>query len=130
MRIGWFEIRYLIAAPVTLLLLVQYAVGYTIWRRVFDRQETWQAYLVLGPAALLFAAQNVLYNVIVASFIFWDWPREMTTSDRLRRYGGGGGHWGLDRMVSTLNYFDPGHIVPDPSGVWGSRTRPADEATP
>lgn len=46
----------------------------------------WQAKLIVYPTLGIFNVIEFIANVVVCTLIFIDLPREITVSDRLRRY--------------------------------------------
>lgn len=46
----------------------------------------WQAKLIVYPTTAVFSIIEILANCIVCTIIFLDLPKEITVSDRLRRY--------------------------------------------
>lgn len=108
---AFFELRYLIAAPITLIMLIQFAVLWWTFYRFFG-ERTKLVYVIYGIPATIYSIENFLYNTFVATFIFWDRPREFATSDRLRRYTYETPHevYGVSRMANAVNYWDPNHI--------------------
>jgi len=98
-----FEIRNLICAIPTLILLVQYIV--LAW--LDNRVPRWVLWTVFGPLTIPFAAQNAIYNRTVASWLFDDAAQEWFTTSRLKRMRGDPR---ADRFAAVLNYFDEGHV--------------------
>jgi len=96
-----FEWCYLIAAPVTLWLLLQFSF-YAMLDRFLPR---WLVVVL----ALPFIVQDVIYNLLIGSLLFWEWPREWLFTDRLKRHDRLGSY-GVDRFAVTLNALDPGHV--------------------
>ena len=72
----------------------------------------WQAKLLVYPTSVLFDIVEFIANVIVCTIIFLDWPREVTVSDRLRRYAVEPNKAGwrmllVDFVRPMLDPFDP-----------------------
>ena len=101
----------MIVAPITLFVLASYAAVMYPYNRVWGGVIRPTTYILL-PLALWLALVNTLYNAIVATFVFWDWPREWFTSDRMRRYvyDAPPAPYGTQRYVVSLNYWDKEHI--------------------
>jgi len=98
-----FEIRHMIAAPVTLFLLAWFAL-YAALNTFLPRK------LVVVLAFLTgFVLADVLYNLTVGSFLFWERPKEWLFTDRLKRLHDADVH-AVDRFVVVLNSLDEGHV--------------------
>lgn len=98
----WREIRYLIAAPAMLGLYVLYVVFY----RMRNHGGWWLAPIWL-PVGLVLAATNITFNLTIGTFLFWEPPRQLFFSDRIRA---------TDpafkvRFQRLLNPHDAGHIA-------------------
>ena len=104
-----FEARLMLAAPYVWATLLQFAVLVTLWRLMGRRYDLLTA-VTLGPFYLVFLVQNLTFNALVGSFIFWELPREIGFSTRLIRHKEEGGTYGSARIARILNFFDPGHI--------------------
>jgi len=94
-----FEIRYLIVAPISLVLLVQFIALQWLDKRV----PRWS----FAPLILVFAVQDVAFNLTLATWIFWQRPRELLLTTRLK---GMGADPRAARFALVLNYFDEGHV--------------------
>ena len=95
-----FEIRHLIAAPVTLALLLQFAALAWLMPRL-PRPVFW-------VIAVPFIIQDVLYQITVGTFLFWERPREFMFTTRLKRLDGIDPH--VERFKNVLNELDKGHV--------------------
>lgn len=98
----WYEIRYLLASPFLLALYVQYVMVY----RMRNSNYQWQLAVFWVPLGILFALQNILFNLLIGSLIFGERPRQLFFSDRIRAST-------PDRQLrykKLLNPHDPGHI--------------------
>lgn len=95
-----FEVLYLAVAPITLVLLAQFAV--LMWMHRNFRP----LYYVLG---MPFVVQNVFYNVTIGSLLFRELPREWLFTTRLKRWEVLGDPR-VDRFALALNRLDPGHV--------------------
>ena len=96
-----YEVRYLIAAPALLWLYWQYVVVY----QCMNRAPYLTAPLWL-PLGLAFALQNIAFNATVGSFLFWERPRQLYFSDRIRAAP----QERQTRYKRLLNAHDPEHI--------------------
>ena len=93
-----FEITYLIAAPVTLWMLVQFA--FLAWLKP-------RVPILFKPLAVIFVVQDVIYNAVFGSLFFAERPREWLFTDRLKRWSG---DWRVERFARVLNALDTGHV--------------------
>lgn len=93
-----FEVTYLVFAPVTLFMLVFFAL--VDWLR--DKHKV--AFWVVGVP---FAILDVIYNVVIGSLLFMEWPREWLFTTRLKRHVG---DWRVERFARVLNKIDAGHV--------------------
>ena len=71
-----FELRYLICAPATLALLVQFIILIWLEKRIKP------LYYVYG---IPFVIQDVIYNVVAGTLMFLEPPREWMFTTRLKR---------------------------------------------
>lgn len=99
-RVG-FEIRHLIAAPITLVMLVQFIILFRIKRYVPK-----PVFYVLG---IPFYIQDVIYNVVIGSFIFNERPQEWIFTDRIKRHVSDPDA-PAHRFALVLNRYDEGHV--------------------
>ena len=96
-----FEIRHLIAAPFTLLMLAQFIPLMWVEHRIPK-----PVFYVIG---LPFVLQDVIYNIVIGSFIFWERPQEWLFTDRLKRMANDR-PGPAARFAAVLNFFDEGHV--------------------
>lgn len=78
-------------------------------------QLPWQAKIMVYPTVALFDIVELIANVIVCTPIFFDLPREVTVSDRLRRYAADPTSAGKYRMT-LVNFVRPMLDPFDPDG--------------
>jgi hypothetical protein len=98
----WYEVRYLIAAPAMLALYSLYVAYYRIWN-----WAGWWLAPVSIPIGMTMAICNIAFNLTVGSFVFWERPKQIFFSDRIRSAP-------LERKVryqKLLNPHDLGHIA-------------------
>lgn len=95
-----FEIRHLMAAPVTLALLLQFAALAWLMPRM-PRPVFW-------VIAVPFIIQDVIYQITVGTFLFWERPREFMFTTRLKRLDGIDPN--VERFKNVLNELDKGHV--------------------
>lgn len=93
-----FEVTYLVFAPITLLMLVSFIL--VDWSR-----DNFKPLLLL--IGVPFAIMDILYNIVVGSLLFMEWPREWLFTTRLKRHIG---DWRVERFARVLNKVDPGHV--------------------
>jgi hypothetical protein len=67
-------------------LWVLYIAMMNIKRVTATKPLPWQAKLLVYPTMAVFEVIEFIANVIVLTVLFFDWPREIRVSDRLRRY--------------------------------------------
>lgn len=67
-------------------LWILYVAMMNIDRSMADKPLPWQAKLIVYPTVGVFNVVEFVANVLVCTLIFLDLPREITVSDRLRRY--------------------------------------------
>ena len=67
-------------------LWILYVAMMNIERSSMQNALPWQAKLMVYPTMLVFDIIEFIANVFVCTLIFLDIPRELTVSDRLRRY--------------------------------------------
>jgi hypothetical protein len=67
-------------------LWVLYIAMMNIKRVTLIKPVPWQAKLLVYPTMAVFEVVEFIANVIVLTVVFFDWPREIRVSDRLRRY--------------------------------------------
>ena len=96
-----FEIRHLVAAPATLWVLWQFIAIMWMMRNLPK--------VVVYPFGVAFLLQDAIYNMLAGSFIFWERPREILFTDRVKRHLVDS-DCPASRFAVVLNYFDPGHV--------------------
>lgn len=84
-------------------------------KRVSETEKLpWQAKILLYPTIVVFDIVEFIANVFVCTIIFWDWPKEITVSDRLRRYKIS--HEKYSWRVRLVNFIKPMLDPFDPAG--------------
>ncbi len=102
MNVRDFELRYLVCAPFTLALLVQFII--LIW---LEKNLTALYY----PFGVLFIIQDVAYNAVCGWIMFGEPPREWVFTTRLKKLDAAGQLEGCTiRFKQVLNDIDPGHV--------------------
>lgn len=100
----WFEIRHMIAAPITLCILAWFSL-YACLAAFLPRK------VVVGLAFLTgFILADILYNLTIGSFLFWEWPREWLFTSRIQRLHDADVS-ATQRFIVVLNTLEPGHVT-------------------
>ena len=93
----------MVAAPITLLVLAWFS--FYAWLNTFMPRQ-----VVVAIAFLTgFVFVDVLYNVTVGTFLFWERPRELLFTSRLQRLHDADVS-ATQRFVVVLNTLEPGHV--------------------
>ena len=100
MRFFLFEIRYFLVFVATMSLLLQFALLAWLQPRL--------PRVIFWPLALPFVVQDILYQLIIGTFLFWERPRELFFTTRLKRLDGTNPH--VQRFKDVLNELDEGHV--------------------
>ena len=86
-------------------------------KREREGRLSWKEKVVAYPLLGIGYPGDVVYNIFVATVVFWDWPQNATLSSRIDRYWKNPpwpeGHWRmrLTRWLGKkLNEIDPGHV--------------------
>lgn len=96
--------RHLIAGPVTFVLYALYAIGFTVYHNLSGwKANAWK--YIYGPPFLVL---DILYNIIVGSFIWWELPKETLYTSRLERKKEEG-HALAHHLCGYLNIYDEDH---------------------
>ena len=101
MRKLWFEFWYSVFGPLTAVLQLWFSF-YAILNTFLPR-----SFVVL--LAIPFIVYDILYNWVVASILFLEFPKETTLTRRIKRLHPMG-VYGTDRFKTVANLLDPGHI--------------------
>lgn len=67
-------------------LWILYVAMMNVQRAATNSALPWQAKMLVIPTTVVFDIIEFVANVVVCTLLFWDLPREITVSDRLRRY--------------------------------------------
>ena len=101
----WRIMRYLLVGPITFIIYALFAFGFWIFCKV---EDTWFDPVWSIVYGLPFLILDILYNVLIGSFIWWEFPKELLYTDRIKRWD--------DRsefakvMGEYMNIWDPGHV--------------------
>ena len=79
--------RHMLVGPLSFLLLLWFAIGYALK----DYFEPRGVPSILRSVAIVtivlpFAVADILYNVLVGTFLFWELPKELMFTSRLGRW--------------------------------------------
>lgn len=97
-----FELRYLVCAPFTLALLLQFII--LIWMEKKMKP-------LYYPFGIIFVIQDVAYNAVCGTIMFKERPREWLFTTRLKRLDAAGQLPDCTiRFKHVLNEIDPGHV--------------------
>lgn len=101
----WVIMRHLLVAPVTLVVYVLFAFGYTVyWKLEGSKlQPIWR-----GLYGAPFAVLNFFYNATIGTFIWWEFPQEGAFTMRLKRKKEEG-HPLAYVLCHYVNIYDPEH---------------------
>jgi len=97
----WFEIRYLSISLVMLWIYWQYAVTYLLMNNFYK-----STMIIWLPLGVVFALQNIVFNLTFGSYLFWEKPQQWFFSDRIRSAP----EARQRRFKKLLNGPDPDHI--------------------
>ena len=83
-KIGfWRMCAFLTLGPLILPVYMFYSFGYLLKRNGYD-EGWWRLFTV--PLVVLFSVVNALHNFTVCTILFMEFPRELTTTARLKRH--------------------------------------------
>ena len=111
-----FQARYVVALFLGGAVLLAYFAIHAIVAWKVPRKAVVAAAVVDGLVAL-----DVAFNLIVGTFLFWEWPRlsiwgwraiarsEWMLTTRLKRLDREGAY-GVEQIKVMLNALDPGHV--------------------
>lgn len=102
-RYTYFEFwdKFPLIAAWTWIMLVQFI--FYAWVKRKTNMKTAVALATIGT----FVFQDILYNAIVGTILFREWPREWFFTTRLKRYAN---QPEAQRFKAVLNELDPGHV--------------------
>ena len=78
----WRMCAFLLLGPLILPVYTIYSFGYLLKRNGYD-QGIWRVFTV--PLVIFFSVLNALHNITVCTIVFTEFPRELTTTARLKR---------------------------------------------
>lgn len=92
------------------LLWVLFLATMAVWRAELENKLSKPVYYFAIPAVLVGWLLDTFLNWVVLSLIFWEWPKEHTVSERLRRINESGRGWKrsfAQAFEPLLDPFDP-----------------------
>lgn len=104
----WIFFRFLMVAPFTLVALGAFALYFGVRNAGYFLNGPGK-YAWAATAGVLTACTNILFNWFVATFIFWELPRTVFTTDRLDALRKRGSVL-AEQLAQRINAFDPGHF--------------------
>ena len=85
--LSWISISTVLIFLLSLWWLwILYIAMMNVKRALMQGDIPWQAKMLVVPTKWIFDVVEFFCNVVVCTVIFVDWPKEITVSDRLRRY--------------------------------------------
>ncbi len=105
----WAFFRFLLVGPLTLIALGCFALYFGV-RNAGHFQNGPGKYLWGATAGVLTAVTNVLWNWIVGTFVFWELPHTIFTTDRLDALRKRGNVL-AEHLAQRINAWDPNHFT-------------------
>lgn len=105
----WRIMRYLAVAPITFFVYVSYAFGFWMYNIVLGGENGGiKASIFKYLYGVPFLIIDVLYNFIIGTIIWFEIPKEMVYTDRIKRWSN---HSEFAKVLAEyLNIWDPDHI--------------------
>lgn len=107
----WAFFRFLLVGPLTFIALAAFALYFGV-RNAGYFQSGPGKYAWAATAGLLTATTNILWNWVCASFVFWELPNTVFTTDRLTDLRARGSVLAA-HLAERINAWDPGHFADD-----------------
>ena len=107
----WAFFRFLLVGPLTFIALACFAL-YFGPRNAGYFQKGLPQILWGATAGVLTATTNVLWNWFCGTFIFWEFPTTIFTTDRLDALRKRGSVLAA-HLAERINAWDPGHFSED-----------------
>jgi hypothetical protein len=104
----WAFFRFLLVGPLTFIALAAFAL-YFGPRNAGYFQSGPGKYIWAATAGLLTAVTNILWNWVCASFIWWEAPHTVFTTDRLDALRKRGSILAA-HLAERINAWDAGHF--------------------
>lgn len=101
-------LRFLLVGPLTFIALASFALYFGARNAGYFRNGL-PMVLWGATAGTLTAVTNVTFNWVVATFIFWELPRTVFTTDRLGDLRERGSRIAAF-LAEQINAWDPGHF--------------------
>ena len=105
----WRTCAFLLLGPLILPVYALYSFGYLLLRNGYDK-GVWG--VITMPLVFAFSVINALHNFTVCTILFTEFPREMTTTNRLKRHKKSDNPAKrelADMLGGFLNSQDPNH---------------------
>jgi hypothetical protein len=102
----------MLVGPISWFVLMCYAVLFGILRKMNYNGHFELKFIPIYPLAAAFILLDVLFNLIIGSFVFLERPREFLFTDRLKRHKAGpdGDYKEFAIYIcKIMNRYDPGH---------------------
>ena len=107
----WAFFRFLLVGPLTFIALGCFALYFGPRAAGYFQKGLPQIFWG-ATAGVLTASTNILWNWIVATFVFWELPHTVFTTDRLDALRKRGSVL-ADHLAQRINAWDPGHFADD-----------------
>jgi len=104
----WAFFRFLLVGPLTFIALAAFALYFGV-RNAGYFQSGPGKYLWGATAGVLTATTNVAWNWVCATFVFWELPSTVFTTDRLTDLRSRGSILAA-HLAERINAWDPGHF--------------------
>lgn len=95
-------------------LWILYVAMMNVKAAIIKNNLPWQAKLMVYPTSAIFDIIEIIANIFVCTLIFLDIPKEITVSNRLRRYVAKPERYGW--RLSIVNFVKPMLDPFDPAG--------------
>jgi len=105
----WAFFRFLLVGPFTFIALAAFALYFGV-RNAGYFQKGLPQILWGATAGVLTATTNVLWNWFVGTFVFWELPHTVFTTDRLDALRKRGSVL-AEHLAQRINAWDPNHFT-------------------
>ena len=89
MKFNNIDTRYALVGPISYFVLWYFATGFALFRfrdRFENRLIWWTLNFIYQPVIWAFAIIDLLFNWVIGTFMFAEFPREFMFTERLRRW--------------------------------------------
>jgi hypothetical protein len=97
-------IRHGFCFPFTFPMMISLLALSKIHKEFLPRWTAW-----FNPLFYIFVILDVVYNIVVGSVLFWEWPKEWLFTTRVQRRVDQGDNHAIF-IGHVLNRLDPNHI--------------------